>query len=117
MDFSDIVQNLHTNITTVRLIDPTKPLVEHIVKNLNGIQKTMNLSMAPLQANKLTVNAMLIYDAVNVYARALNGTGKINKIMAEPLQCMNSPFTSWTNGYKLINYMRVVSIPFWYIIL
>lgn len=112
MDFSDIVQNLRTNITTVRLINPSNPLVENIVKDLNFIQQRMNLNMAPLQANKLTVNAMLIYDAVNVYARALKSIGTINKIVAEPLQCMNSPFTSWTNGFKLINFMRVVSISF-----
>lgn len=112
MDFSGIVQNMRTNITTVRLIDPSSPLVENIVKDLNFVRQRMNINMAPLKANKLTVSAILIYDAVNVYARALKGISMINKTVTEPLKCMNSPFTSWTNGFKLINFMRVVNIPF-----
>lgn len=103
------MQNIRTNITTVRLIDPANPLVENIVRDLNFVQQRMNLNIAPLQAYKLTVNAILIYDAVNVYAKALEGLGK-TKVVAESLQCMNSPFISWSNGFKLINFMRVVSI-------
>lgn len=74
----------------------------------------MNLNIAPLQAHKLTVNAILIYDAVNVYAKALEGLGK-TKVVAEPLQCMNSPFISWSNGFKLIHFMRVVSLSYLFI--
>lgn len=110
VDFSSIVQNLRTNITTVRLIDPLSPFVENIVRDLNFVQQRMNLNMEPLKANKLTVNAILIYDALNVFAKALKGLGMTNKIITEPLQCMNSPFIPWSNGFKLINFMRVVSI-------
>lgn len=109
MDFSGIVQNLRTNITTVRLIDPLSPFVENIVRDLNFVQQRMNLNMVPLQANKLTVNAILIYDAVNVFAKALKGLGMTNKIITQPLKCMNAPFIPWSNGFKLINFMRVVS--------
>lgn len=71
----------------------------------------MNLNIAPLQASKLTVNAILMYDAVNVYAKALEGLGKTN-VIAKSLQCMISPFVPWSNGFKLINFMRVVCTPF-----
>lgn len=70
----------------------------------------MNSNMMPLKANELTVNSILIYDAVNTYARALRGLSTTNKIVAQSLQCMDSPFTTWSDGFKLINYMRVVSI-------
>lgn len=112
MDFSGIVLNLRTNITTVRLIDPTNPVVENIVKDLNFVQQRMNLNMKPLQVDKLTINSILLYDAVNVFARTLKGLGTSGKISTEPLQCMNAPFTSWSNGFKVINFMRVVSILF-----
>eukprot|EP00102_Acyrthosiphon_pisum_P020555 XP_016657765.1 PREDICTED: glutamate receptor ionotropic, kainate 1 [Acyrthosiphon pisum] len=108
VDFSSIVQNLRTNITTVRLIDPLSPFVENIVRDLNFVQQRMNLNMEPLKADKLTVNAILIYDAVNVYAKALKGLGMTNKIITEPLQCTDSPFIPWSNGFKLINFMRVI---------
>ncbi|XP_025421256.1 glutamate receptor ionotropic, kainate 2-like isoform X2 [Sipha flava] len=107
VDFSGVVQNIRTNITTVRLIDPSNPVVENIVKDLNFVQQRMNLNIAPLQAHKLTVNAILIYDAVNVYAKALEGLGK-TRVTAEPLQCKSSPFVSWSNGFKLIHFMRVI---------
>ncbi|XP_022163767.1 glutamate receptor ionotropic, kainate 2-like [Myzus persicae] len=108
VDFSGIVQNLRTNITTVRLIDPLSPFVENIVRDLNFVQQRMNVNMEPLKADKLTVNSILIYDAVNVFAKALKGLGMINKIITEPLQCKNSPFIPWSNGFKLINFMRVI---------
>lgn len=69
----------------------------------------MNLNTAPLQADKLTVNSVLIYDAIHVFVQALKGLGMTKKIVTESLQCMNSPFTPWSNGFKLINFMRIVS--------
>lgn len=68
----------------------------------------MNLNVETLKTEKLTVKAILIYDAVNVFAKALQGLSA-NNITAERLQCTNSPFTSWSHGFKLINFMRVVS--------
>lgn len=62
-----------------------------------------------MKAEKLTVKAILIYDAVNVFAKALQGLS-VNNITAEHLQCTNSPFISWSHGFKLINFMRVVSV-------
>lgn len=109
VDLSGIVENLRANITTVRLIDPKNPQVENIIKDLNFVQQRMNLNMSPLKAEKMTVSAILIYDAVNVFANALKGLGLVNKITSEPLQCMKLPFASWSNGFKLINFMRVVS--------
>jgi len=92
------------------LIDPLNPFVENIVRDLNFVQQRMNLNMEPLKADKLTVNAILIYDAVNVFAKALKGLSMTNEIVTEPLKCMNSPFIPWSNGFKLINFMRVVCI-------
>lgn len=109
VDFSSIMQNLRTNITTVRLVDPTNTLVGNIVKDLNFVQQRMNLNVAPLRVDKLTVSSILMYDAVHVFANALKGLYMTSKIVAEPLQCMNSPFIPWSNGFKLINFMRVVS--------
>ncbi|VVC31583.1 Ionotropic glutamate receptor, L-glutamate and glycine-binding domain,Receptor, ligand binding [Cinara cedri] len=108
VDFSGIVHDLRTNITTVRLIDPSNPLVENIVKDLNFVQQRMNMNIEPLKADKLTINSILIYDAIHVFAQALKGLGMTKKIVTESLQCLNSPFTSWSNGFKLINFMRVI---------
>lgn len=93
-------------------MDSASPIVENTIKDLNFVQQRMNLNMEPLRADKLTVNAILLYDAVNVYAKALESLGTAKKITAQPLQCMNSPFTSWSNGFRLINFLRVVRTRF-----
>lgn len=104
------MQNLRTNITTVRLIDPTSRLVQDVVQDLNFVRQRMNMDSAPLRADQLTVSAMLMHDAVNVYARTVKGLGTSGKITAERLQCASAPFTPWSGGFKLMNFMRVVSI-------
>jgi hypothetical protein len=56
------------------------------------------------------VDALLMFDAVNVYAKALRGIGGTKTIKAEPNSCSNRSSASWSYGYGLINYMRVVSV-------
>jgi len=50
-----------------------------------------------------------MFDAVNVYARALRGIGGTKAIKAEPNSCANRSITGWSSGFSLINFMRVVS--------
>lgn len=56
------------------------------------------------------VNALLMFDAVTVYAKALRGIGGTKAIMAEPNDCANRSATGWSRGFSLINFMRVVSL-------
>lgn len=55
------------------------------------------------------VHALLMFDAVNVYAKALRGIGGSKSIKAEPNSCANRSTTGWSSGFRLINYMRIVS--------
>jgi len=55
------------------------------------------------------VNALLMFDAVNVYAKALRGIGGTKAVKAEPNSCANRSSTGWSSGFSLINFMRVVS--------
>lgn len=80
-----------------------------MIRDINFVQQRMKLESVPLRADKLTLNAILMYDAIHVFAKALHSLGGNKKLVTEYLKCMGSPFTSWSNGYKLINFMRVVS--------
>ncbi|XP_050427756.1 glutamate receptor ionotropic, kainate 2-like isoform X3 [Adelges cooleyi] len=110
VDFRSLGRSSRTNITTVRLIDPKNPEVETIIQNLNFAQRRLNLNIPPFRADTITANAILIYDAVNMLAKALHGIGGTSKITADSLQCQNAPFTSWSKGFELINYMKVLEM-------
>jgi len=69
--------------------------------------KTYFLSHYTSEHNQ--VNALLMFDAVNVYAKALRGIGGTKAIKAEPNSCTNLSSTGWSSGFALINFMRVVS--------
>lgn len=64
------------------------------------------------QLYRFQVNALLMFDAVTVYAKALRGIGGTKAIMAEPNNCANRSATGWSHGFRLINFMRVVSLQY-----
>lgn len=49
------LQFKRTNITTVKLIDPTSPKVTSIMADLKFVQQRMNLNMEVFQAETITV--------------------------------------------------------------
>lgn len=49
------LQFKRTNITTVRLIDPTSPKVTSIIADLKFVQQRMDLEMEVFQAETITV--------------------------------------------------------------
>ncbi|XP_050427758.1 glutamate receptor ionotropic, kainate 2-like [Adelges cooleyi] len=107
IDYSN-VHFKRTNITAVRLIDPTTTTVASAMSDISFVRQRMNLDMEEFRVDTTTVNALLLYDAVNVYAKALHGLGGTNAIKAEPNSCLDRNMTGWSSGYGLINFMRVV---------
>ncbi|XP_050526874.1 glutamate receptor ionotropic, kainate 2-like isoform X2 [Daktulosphaira vitifoliae] len=107
VDYSNI-NFKRTNITTVRLINPTTPTVNDVVSDLSFVRQRMGLDIEELNAHTTTVNALILYDAVNIFAKAVHGLGGTNKIISEPKNCSDHNSTGWSNGYALINYMRVI---------
>jgi len=51
-----------------------------------------------------------MFDAVTVYAKALRGIGGTMAIKAEPNSCANRSRAGWSDGFGLINFMKVVSL-------
>lgn len=121
-----------TNITAVRLIDPSSATVTSMMKDLQFVQERMHLNMEAFRADTITVikiiytiylvrsklnelvkhfqvNALLMFDAVNMYAQTLRGLGGTKIIHAEPNSCANRSISGWSSGFGLINFMRVVS--------
>jgi len=132
------LQFKRTNITAVKLIDQSSPTVASIMEDIKFVQQRINLNTRAFKAENITViylyihlslllttyivngnvyeisrcskvHALLMFDAVNVYAKALRGIGGTKSIKAEPNSCANRSTTGWSSGFRLVNYMRVVS--------
>lgn len=87
-----------TNITGFRLINPklTNDLIAEWANNSD-----LNLS-------SINVQTALIYDAVHLFAKALNDLDTSQKIDIQPLSCDN--FDTWPHGFSLINYMKIIEM-------
>ncbi|KAL5282977.1 hypothetical protein ACFFRR_005765 [Megaselia abdita] len=87
-----------TNITGFRLINPklTNDLIVEWANNSD-----LNLS-------SINVQTALIYDAVHLFAKALNDLDTSQKIDIQPLSCDN--FDTWPHGFSLINYMKIIEM-------
>ena len=89
------------NFTGVRLIDPANPLVTSIVE-------THKYEWGLNDPSELRVEPALMYDAVQLFARAFNRLRYTIKANVKPLLCNGS--ISWEHGFSLNNFIRVVSL-------
>ncbi|KAK1127291.1 hypothetical protein K0M31_003835 [Melipona bicolor] len=87
------------NFTGVRLIDPEKPLVASIVE-MHKHEWNLNYP------SQLRVEPALMYDAVQLFARAFNRLKYTIEVKSLP--CNGS--VSWEHGYSLNNFMRVTEM-------
>ncbi|XP_026666489.1 glutamate receptor ionotropic, kainate 3-like [Ceratina calcarata] len=86
------------NFTGVRLIDPESPLVNNTVwenKNEWGLDDPSQLRVEPA----------LMYDAVQLFARAFKQLKDAIKGDVKQLPCNGT--MSWEHGYSLSNFMRL----------
>lgn len=60
--------------------------------------------------NNFKVDTALIYDAIRLFAEALQQLSVSKRLEAKNLLCNESK--SWEHGYSIINYMKTVSIFF-----
>ena len=56
----------------------------------------------------------LIYDAVHLFAQALHDLDHSQEINTSPLSCDGSE--TWQHGNSLVNYMKLVSIWFFFVV-
>ncbi|KAK9303596.1 hypothetical protein QLX08_004759 [Tetragonisca angustula] len=89
------------NFTGVRLIDPANPLVA-------SIAETHKYEWGLNDPSELRVEPALMYDAVQLFARAFNRLRYTIKANVKPLLCNGS--ISWEHGFSLNNFMRVTEM-------
>ncbi|KAL0830572.1 hypothetical protein ABMA28_002724 [Loxostege sticticalis] len=96
-----------SNITGIRLFDPTLETITTFITSLN--EKVKELSEEEIEdavgENGLTLDLALIYDAVTLYTTALNAVG-----ITEGANVTCEDSESWEVGSSLMNYVRTVEI-------
>lgn len=88
------------NFTGVRLIDPDSPVV-------SGIVKMHEAEWGLDNPRQLRIEPALMYDAVQLFARAFKQLKDSIEGDVKRLPCNDT--INWEHGYSLSNFMRVVS--------
>ncbi|XP_071445424.1 glutamate receptor ionotropic, kainate 2-like [Hetaerina americana] len=100
-----------TNITGVQLIDPDDPLVNATLAEWAETERTgrvrMDESLLTLNITSTTlrVGTALMYDAVQMFGRALHQLDSSQNVRLRALDCNTEG--NWEHGFSLINFMRV----------
>ncbi|XP_055710635.1 glutamate receptor ionotropic, kainate 2 isoform X2 [Phlebotomus papatasi] len=100
-----------TNITSFRLVDPEKPIVQDTIDTwIYGETKSGRKVPFGKMTNisVIRTETALMYDAVHLFAKALHDLDTSQQIDIQPLSCDASD--TWPHGYSLINYMKIVEI-------
>ncbi|XP_042864658.1 glutamate receptor ionotropic, kainate 2-like isoform X3 [Penaeus japonicus] len=105
-----------TNITALTIVDPENPLVQQVIqdwvfgelrhgRNVENPENTLK-SSPPLSIPQTEV--ALMYDAVQLFAKALDDLDRSRHIDITPLECDGD--ATWVHGNSLINYMKWVQV-------
>ncbi|XP_064105620.1 LOW QUALITY PROTEIN: glutamate receptor ionotropic, kainate 2-like [Macrobrachium nipponense] len=104
-----------TNITSMRIVDPENPLVQRVIHDWLFGQlrygKSVEASAAELKNSNMTflkTEVALMYDAVQLFAKALDDLDRSRHIDITPLDCDGD--ATWVHGNSLINYMKWVQV-------
>ncbi|XP_068244021.1 glutamate receptor ionotropic, kainate 2-like isoform X4 [Palaemon carinicauda] len=108
-----------TNITALRIVDPENPLVQRVIKDWlfgqlrygRNAEEPTSTTAPPIQGSNMTflkTEVALMYDAVQLFAKALDDLDRSRHIDVTPLDCDGD--TTWVHGNSLINYMKWVQV-------
>ncbi|XP_014247018.1 glutamate receptor ionotropic, kainate 2-like isoform X3 [Cimex lectularius] len=97
-----------TNITALRLVDPTNDEVQRIVKDWIASEQRQGRKLDINTPDLIPAETALMYDAVHLFAKALHDLDSSQRIDIKPLSC--DALDTWPHGYSLINYMKIVEM-------
>ncbi|KAK3923037.1 Glutamate receptor ionotropic, kainate 2 [Frankliniella fusca] len=128
-DFNYIISNLDfhtldlepyrysgTNMTGLRIVRPHSPLVQSAVEAWASAA-AMAGETSDLEPGNLRLGPALMWDAVHLFARALERLDQSREVELPALECddkRDQPgergLASWDHGFSLINFMRTTEI-------
>ncbi|XP_068247412.1 glutamate receptor ionotropic, kainate 2-like isoform X2 [Palaemon carinicauda] len=104
-----------TNMTAMRIVDPENPMVQRVIHDWYFGElrhgRTMEPPSSGLKNSNMTflkTEVALMYDAVQLFAKALDDLDRSRHIDVTPLDCDGD--NTWVHGNSLINYMKWVQV-------
>ncbi|KAF2364828.1 Ionotropic glutamate receptor L-glutamate and glycine-binding domain [Trinorchestia longiramus] len=92
-----------TNITSLRLVDPNKPEAFKFVEDWKYGELRYGKTIGD-DITQITTESALMYDAVHLFARALDDLDRSREVDITPLYCEG--VKTWPHGSSLINFMK-----------
>nr|XP_053632783.1 glutamate receptor ionotropic, kainate 3-like [Cherax quadricarinatus] len=100
-----------TNVTALRIVDPENQLVQRVIQDwvFGELRygRTLESHSSTLKDSNMTflkTEVALMYDAVQLFAKALDDLDRSRHIGVTPLECDGD--ITWVHGNSLINYMK-----------
>ena len=97
----EVYTHQNVNITGFRIVDPDTQLVRRYLKKFPN--RRLNLQG---RSNPLFSDNALMFDAVKLFAKALNNLDSLQTIQLMPLSC--DAVASWPDGEKVLGYLKEV---------
>ncbi|XP_073988412.1 glutamate receptor ionotropic, kainate 2-like isoform X2 [Rhodnius prolixus] len=94
-----------TNITALRLIDPQRHMVQAAVHDLTFAEEKRKRPLL-LTPDTVKTESALIFDAVNLFAKALHGINQ--DLSVKSLSCYE--LDKWEYGYSLVEHMKLIEM-------
>ncbi|KAK7026645.1 hypothetical protein SK128_015457 [Halocaridina rubra] len=95
-----------TNITGIQLIDPKNEQLAQVVEEWMYGELKYGRALPP-HLKHITTEAALMYDAVHLFAKALDDLDASHDVIIDKLYCEGDK--AWQHGSSLINYMKLYS--------
>lgn len=102
-----------SNITALRLLDPTSDEVDNaasFMRNEEKILGRITYLTKEEYVKQMQTESIIYYDAVQLFAQSLDDMNSVSDIIPESFSC-KSP-SSWIDGYRLASYMKRVTLFF-----
>lgn len=104
LDYTEFLET-GTNITTMRIVDPSSPVVQNAVRDWMDMEGHSGLSLTP---ETVKTETALMYDAVLLYVEAVALLNTSARIYQQRLDCSES--SKWSSGLGISNFMHLKKV-------
>lgn len=107
------VGEITSNITALRLLDPTSDEVDNAASFMRNEEKKLGRITYLTKEEymkQMHTESVIYYDAVQLFAQSFEDMNSVNDIIPESFSC--SAPRIWEDGYKITSYMKRVNIGY-----
>ncbi|XP_063703290.1 glutamate receptor ionotropic, kainate 2-like isoform X2 [Culicoides brevitarsis] len=108
IDLTKEVGEITSNITALRLLDPTSDEVDNAASFMRNEEKNLGRITYLTKEEymkQMQTESVMYYDAVQLFAQAFEDMNSVNDIQVESFSCKEKS-AGWNDGYGIAKYMK-----------